>query len=398
VFSFFRDDPSELDRSVKQLKVRDGFPEVPPQEVPFWDVPAVLVILLFVVAAVLAVPRGRWAVAGSAIGPTPPDPLLQHLTPVTAEMGTQTMAETIDLTPPESTGSDWNSLDVWQPLAEVTPTADPAVLGQNAAYFWSMPWGYLFAGGALLAGVIWVVPWFWRTRRILDRPRRTLLQLIALPFVMFGGGLLVVTVFYTGGYFLGCFAGPTVLAGEFGQYFLDSRVLGFRGGQFRGLAFLTDLTNALGGLGVESNQSGASFLELSFFAFRSKKFVRRAVITAVVFVLAEHVVTVLTEVNDLDEAFRLARAERDLQAELLRLVHERSVYWETRLPTDPAVRAKLEKAHELLLTGRRIDYGVSLKSVEVFEHAQTLLADFPVPHRRVTLAERAWAQLGRWRG
>jgi sensor c-di-GMP phosphodiesterase-like protein len=39
---------------VARLKSLGAFPEVPPQEVPFWDVPAVLVILLFVVAVAVA--------------------------------------------------------------------------------------------------------------------------------------------------------------------------------------------------------------------------------------------------------------------------------------------------------------------------------------------------------
>lgn len=398
MFSFFREDPESIDpdRSVARLKSLGAFPEVPPQEVPFWDVPAVLVILLFVVAAVLAVPRGRWAVAGSAIGPTPPDPLLQHLTSVTAEMGTQTMAETIDLTPPESTGSDWTSLDVWQPLAEVTPTVDPAVLGQNAAYFWSMPWGYLFAGGALLAGVIWAVPWFWRTRRILDRPRRTLLQLIALPFVMFGGGFLVVTVFYTGGYFLGCFAGPTVLAREFVQYLLDSRIPGFRGGAFSPTAVFTDLTNAFF---VSAEETAEILDRLGVIVFCPYRLARRVAAVAVAGVLFEHVVTVNTSWTDLDEYARLVSLQKEIAAETARLVTDRAAHWADHPPDDEAVRKRIEEVHDVLVKANRANYGSHLKMVQTLEPLREVLEkDFTVPHRRATLVERAWAQLGRWRG
>jgi len=138
---------------------------------------------------------------------------------------------------------------------------------------------------------------------------------------------------------------------------------------------------------------------LGVIVFCPYRLARRVVAAVAAEVLFEHVVTVNTSWTDLDEYARLVFLQKEIAAETARLVTDRAAHWANHPPDDEAVRKRIEEVHDVLVKANRANYGSHLKMVQTVEPLREVLEkDFTVPHRRATLVERAWAQLGRWRG
>ena len=372
--------------------------EVPAPEVPFWDPAgvAVLFLLFVLVPAALFVQRGRRVILGGV--PAVQGDLLDE---VTTGPAAQTFAEAAaqitggSLAATNGTDfSDWptyepvSSSEGLPPLPQLVSESFPVPppMGQHLAYFVSLPWGLIFGGGVLIGGVL--VGWsLFRRRRSTVRTVRTLLF---APAMLLTSGLTLVGTVYLGGVFFNLIAPPRVLASELFVYWRALFVPGYQTGSFSSFGALIDLGDLALGRDRSLNLSHLGFA----FLFRSKWPVR-VVAAAVALVLADHAVAVVTATTDLAEYERLLAAHRELSAEMARLAHERMVRCVGQPPDSPVFSARLQEVHDRMHRVPQSWYTTNTAFQSGLDKARDGLAEFSVPHRRVTLVDRAVAQAAR---
>jgi len=226
--------------------------EVPNKVDVFWD-PVGMVIFLFLLVGLVGLivrmifrdPQ-KTAIAGGPAAALTQGDLVENTTAVAVQTTVETATQTV-VDPAVSGAFDWSEyespsgFDGWADLSvpPVTPPEFPVSMGHHLSYFVSLPWGYIFAGGAAFTGMLWVYSGvsYWRRRRRLNAVT-TFLQ---LPLVVLGGGFGSVTLVYGIGLFTGWLAAPATLLNEGLVYLRALYVPGYRTGVFSGLGFFADV-------------------------------------------------------------------------------------------------------------------------------------------------------------
>lgn len=183
-------DPTDAEIELYLARRSGPLPMTPP--VPFWDVPGLFVLGLFFVALALGVSHWRNRAKATAAGVAGVVPQGDGWVTPTSEAATQTSFEP-DYPLMELSTS--GSTDDWSVVHHLVPTgpdfSGPPQVGVHLAQLGTLPWGYIFAGGAFVAGVLHG----WDLLRPRRRPRRAykvVLNFIYFSFYVLSGGLVAV--------------------------------------------------------------------------------------------------------------------------------------------------------------------------------------------------------------
>ena len=360
--------------------------EIPPREVPFWDFPGLMVLLLFVFSGVSLVVRATSSKKLITRGPTAGMVVQGDLveTVVDAVVPAAAAADEVPWPTYESPGG----FDDWlPPPVAVPPLEVPPALGPHVSHLVSLPWGYLFWGGTISAGLFCGYA-AWRAYR-----RREYFNSVGyslfLPAVAFVGGVTLVGFTYGIGWCSGWFAPPRTLLVEWLSYLRNFYVPGYRAGAFSSSGLLVDLYR----LSLRSSSDDAVGLGL-LLIFRSRWFTW-TVAAGVVVVLVDHLVSLATRTTDLAEYERLLAAHKEIGAEMARISQQRLIYWEDHPPDDPAVQQRLTEINELMCRMSRRHYTVDSTLQVAHDHGRPFLSEFTVQTRRTSFLDRGIAQAER---